>query len=195
LASPETGSQNRRYRDLSRRQRPHARYLNRGNARILRAILQRPGNAGSHRTAWWWMQSDANPSPHPNFLITGKNTGNFARSGSQQPFLCPIDEQIQCLAAEFPAHGNREFPDRVSGKNFQRNRRFQAPEQGIRSRPNILAIVSASSNIKDALPARRMRRAGVNWARFLCISTPKTRSGRRIFSALIPMQENMSNGD
>jgi site-specific DNA recombinase len=29
LASPETGSQNRRYRDLARRQRPHARYLNR----------------------------------------------------------------------------------------------------------------------------------------------------------------------
>jgi hypothetical protein len=48
LRSPETGD-----RDFVRRQRPHARYLNRGNARILRAILQRPGNAGSHRTAWW----------------------------------------------------------------------------------------------------------------------------------------------
>ena len=62
LASPETGSQNRRYRDLSRRQRPHARYLNRGNARILRAILQRPGNAGSHRTAWW-AREDSNLQP------------------------------------------------------------------------------------------------------------------------------------
>jgi hypothetical protein len=34
LDSPETGSPNLRYRDLGRRQRPHARYLNRGNARI-----------------------------------------------------------------------------------------------------------------------------------------------------------------
>ena len=53
LQSPETGGQNRRYRDLSLQQRPHARYLNRGNARKLRAICQRPGNIGSHRTAWW----------------------------------------------------------------------------------------------------------------------------------------------
>ena len=53
MESPETGSPNRRYRDPGRRQRPHARYLNRGNARILRAILQRLGNAGSYRTAWW----------------------------------------------------------------------------------------------------------------------------------------------
>src|SRR3981189_2089811 len=44
LQSPETGRQNQRYRDLGWRQRPHARYLNRGNACKLRAICQRLGN-------------------------------------------------------------------------------------------------------------------------------------------------------
>jgi hypothetical protein len=68
LQSPETGGQNRRYRDLSLQQRPHARYLNRGNARKLRAICQRPGNIGSHRTAWWWMRSRSNPSPPWQFV-------------------------------------------------------------------------------------------------------------------------------
>ena len=62
MGEPRDGSQDLRYRDLSRRQRPHARYLNRGNARILRAILQRPGNAGSHRTAWW-AREDSNLQP------------------------------------------------------------------------------------------------------------------------------------
>ena len=47
------GCQNRRYRDLSLQQRPHARYLNRGNARKLGAVRQRPGNVGLRRTAWW----------------------------------------------------------------------------------------------------------------------------------------------
>src|SRR5437763_3195089 len=62
LQSPETGSQNRRYRDLGLQQRPHAWYLNRGNARKLRAICRRPGNAGSHRTAWWgWKDSNLQP--------------------------------------------------------------------------------------------------------------------------------------
>jgi hypothetical protein len=62
LQSPETGSQNRRYRDLSRRQRPHVPHSNPRNARKLWAIRQRPGNIGSHRTAWWGRQ-DSNLPP------------------------------------------------------------------------------------------------------------------------------------
>src|SRR6266566_6233833 len=53
LESPETGSQNRRDRALSCRQRPQAPRLNRENARKLRAFRQRPGNVGSHWNAWW----------------------------------------------------------------------------------------------------------------------------------------------
>ena len=103
MESPETGSQNLRYRDLSRRQRPHARYLDRGNARILRAILQRPGNAGSHRTAWWRTHSHSNLSPHPNSRLSGKITGNFVNwmldrlfAGVKQPTFLGVCAKIPC---------------------------------------------------------------------------------------------------
>jgi hypothetical protein len=94
LASPETGSQNRRYRDLGWRQRPHAWYLDRGNARILWAILQRPGNAGSRRTAWWWIAATIEPVSTKISLLTGKRTGNFAESGLPMRFLSLIHERI-----------------------------------------------------------------------------------------------------
>src|SRR5437763_12761971 len=79
LQSPETGSQNRRYRDLGLQQRPHAWYLNRGNARKLRAICQRPGNVGSHRTAWWWMQPPSNRSPGGKFPSIREKNREFCK--------------------------------------------------------------------------------------------------------------------
>jgi hypothetical protein len=45
----------------------------------------------------------------PNSLPTGKLTGNFANSGSQQRFPHLINELIQSLAAKFPTQRNREF--------------------------------------------------------------------------------------
>jgi len=54
-------------------------------------------------------QSDANQSPNPNSLITGKLTGNFANSGPPARFWRPIGERIQWLAAKFPTQRNREF--------------------------------------------------------------------------------------
>jgi hypothetical protein len=69
------------------------------------------------------MQSDANPPQHPNSLITGKITGNFAESGHPRPFSCPINARIQSLTAEFPAQRNREFPNAYQGRFFK--------EQGI----------------------------------------------------------------
>ena len=33
------------------------------------------------QTGWWWMQSDSNPSPPSNSLLTGKLTGNFSILG------------------------------------------------------------------------------------------------------------------
>ena len=62
LESPETGSQNRRRRALSRQQRPYAGYLNPRNARKMRAIPQRLANAGSYRSAWW-AREDSNLQP------------------------------------------------------------------------------------------------------------------------------------
>jgi hypothetical protein len=49
-------------RDLSSLQRPHTAHLNRGNARQLGVIPQRPGNGGSRKTAWWgWEDSNCVP--------------------------------------------------------------------------------------------------------------------------------------
>jgi hypothetical protein len=57
----------------------------------------------------------SNPSQHPNSLITGKITGNFAESGHPRPFSCPISARIQCLTAEFPTQRNREFSNAYQG--------------------------------------------------------------------------------
>jgi hypothetical protein len=49
-------------RDLGRLQRPHSPHLNRGKARKLGVICQRPGNGGSRKTAWWgWEDSNCVP--------------------------------------------------------------------------------------------------------------------------------------
>jgi hypothetical protein len=66
------------------------------------------------------MQSTANRSPHPNSLLTGKLTGNFADSRLLQHFSCVASQQIQRLAAKFPTHLNREFPDAYQGKFFEK---------------------------------------------------------------------------
>jgi hypothetical protein len=67
-------------------------------------------------TAWWWMQSDSNPSPPSNSLLTGKLTGNFAKFSISARIQGPEHEQIQWLAAKFPTHR--------TGNYFRRNREF-----------------------------------------------------------------------
>jgi hypothetical protein len=57
----------------------------------------------------WCTQSDANPSLFPNSLLTGKLTGNFAKTGGRRQFRRSFSEQIQYLLSKFPAQGNREF--------------------------------------------------------------------------------------
>jgi hypothetical protein len=88
------------------------------------------------------MQSAANQSPHPNSLLTGNLTGNFADSGLLQHFSCLAGQQIQRLAAKFPTHQNREFPDAYQGKFFE--------EQGI-----CILIVSVHSLHACFAPAER----------------------------------------
>src|ERR1700745_3759073 len=61
------------------------------------------------------MQSAANQSPHSDSLLTGKLTGNFAKSGLSVAISCPINARIQCLTAEFPAQQNREFSNAYQG--------------------------------------------------------------------------------
>ena len=102
------GCQNRRYLHLSVRERPQARYLNRGNARKLRAIRQRPGNAGFASNCVVVDAAPIEPVSAANSLLTGKRTGNFCQCGLRGRFSCLIQEHLQKLAAKFPTQRNRE---------------------------------------------------------------------------------------
>src|SRR5258706_7865708 len=78
LQSPETGSQNRRYRDLSRQQRPHVPHLNPRKCLQIAGYLS---ETGKHRFASNCVVVDAariEPVSISNSLLTGKLTGNFA---------------------------------------------------------------------------------------------------------------------
>jgi hypothetical protein len=66
---------------------------------------------------WRRTQSQSNPSPLLNSLLTGKLTGNSAEFGPRDYFWRPVDQQIQLLAAKFPTQKNREL--------FRRNREFR----------------------------------------------------------------------
>src|SRR5262249_19087629 len=51
---------------------------------------------------WWRMQSPSNQSPRLKFPITGKITGNFARSGPTEPSPLPFRQLFQWVTAKFP---------------------------------------------------------------------------------------------
>src|SRR5262249_40339980 len=79
--------------------------------------------AHGDRTGWLTTQSSCEPISERNSLLTGKITGNFAKSGRPPRFSCLIGARIQELAAEFPTQRNREFLDTYQGMFFE--------EQGI----------------------------------------------------------------
>ena len=90
-------------------------------------VLRLYWRLSTSRTAWRWTQSTANSSPLSKFLVTGKFTGNFARFGIPQKFLCCINGWIQWFTAKFPAQLNREFLNAYQGFNERqmlRNREF-----------------------------------------------------------------------
>ena len=49
------------------------------------------------------------PVSAPNFLLTGKLTGNSAESGLARRFSRAASQLIQCLAEKFPTQRNREL--------------------------------------------------------------------------------------
>jgi hypothetical protein len=110
--------------------------------------VEKPG------VGWWWMQSDSNPSPPSNSLLTGKLTGNFAKFSISARIQGPGHEQIQWLAAKFPTHR--------TGNYFRRNREFW-----LRNResffPDQIQIISAQPDRNRHRPAwtrPREHRAG-----------------------------------
>src|SRR5262245_11117084 len=58
---------------------------------------------------WWRTQSESNPSPFPNSLLTGKLAGNFVEFACLVRFCMPTRKQIHTLAAKFPTQQNREY--------------------------------------------------------------------------------------
>jgi hypothetical protein len=116
LQRPETGSQNRRYRDLSWRQRPHVPHLNPRKCPQIAGCLS---ETGKHRFASDCVVVDAariEPVSTPQFPLSGKLTAYFADSGPSRRFSRPIDGLIQWLAAQFPTQQNSE--------SFSRNSEF-----------------------------------------------------------------------
>ena len=71
----ETGASIRSHGPIGR-ERPQAKSK---KSRQWRAKLASLHKAPDGQTEWWRMQSDANPSLHPNSLLTGKLTGNFVK--------------------------------------------------------------------------------------------------------------------
>jgi hypothetical protein len=65
------------------------------------------------QTGWWRTQSQSNPSPPSNSLLTGKLTGNFVKFACWARF-CPLThEQIQRLGVKFPTQPTGNFCKRT----------------------------------------------------------------------------------
>src|SRR5262249_45440577 len=88
------------------------------------------------------------PVSAPNSLLTGKLTGNFARSGPPPRFSYLISARIQELTAEFPTQRNREFSNAYQG--------IFCEEQGIRSSPAVLGSIRGATKRQE--PRNRRER-------------------------------------
>src|SRR6266404_3460447 len=103
LQSPETGSQNRRYRDLGRQQRPHVPHLNLRKCPQIAGYLS---ETGKHRFASDCVVVDAawiEPVFTPNSLLAGNLAGNFLKKRPPRAILASETrtasiayEQIPC---------------------------------------------------------------------------------------------------
>jgi hypothetical protein len=84
----------------------------------------------SRGSAWRrdWLADDAvycEPVSAPNSLLTGKNTGKFAKLGPSQLLHCLVVSVFRPLWPNFPKQSNREFWARKQGSYY--------PEQGSHS--------------------------------------------------------------
>jgi hypothetical protein len=78
-----------------------------------------------------WLADDAvhsEPVSAPNSLLTGKNTGKFAKVGPSQRLHCLVVSVFRPLWPSFPKQSNREFWARKQGS--------YCPEQGSHSAPS-----------------------------------------------------------
>src|SRR6266404_7269374 len=100
LQSPETGSQNRRYRDLDRRQRPHVPHLNLRKCPQIAGYLS---ETRKHRFASDCVVVDAawiEPVSTSNSLLAGNLAGNFLKKGPPKAVLHLKRGQHQSLMSK-----------------------------------------------------------------------------------------------
>jgi hypothetical protein len=65
------------------------------------------------------MQSDANRSPYPNSLLTGKLTGKLADSGPSAPIFAPSKRANSVACSKIPYPTEQGISRRISGKIFK----------------------------------------------------------------------------
>src|SRR5215468_7336096 len=75
------------------------------------------------------------PVSAPNSLLTGKLTGNFAKSGPPPRFSCLISARIQELTVEFPTPTEQGIFKRVSGNVFRGTGNFNRGSKRNRTEP------------------------------------------------------------
>jgi len=73
-----------------------------------------------HNVSYWLADDAVNCEPvsASNSLLTGKNTGNFAKSGHPSQFARPINARSQSLTSQFPTQQNREISNAYQGIFF-----------------------------------------------------------------------------
>jgi hypothetical protein len=105
------------------------------------------------------MQSAANQSPAPNSLLTGKITGNFAKSGPPPRFWCLISARIQELAIEFRSYildNGTEMFQASKGQADVRERVADVIQSSIYFRSEMAARREALQLAQDVLDVLRL---------------------------------------
>ena len=116
---------------------------------------------------WRRTQSQSNPSPLPNSLLTGKLTGNFSILDCFPAWTSPLVQLNREVREKFPTHRSREFLERTG--NFRsRSGNFRCAVITVGAPPfihkSICASMSASAlrASKSAFPAMICSRPA-NW--------------------------------
>jgi hypothetical protein len=126
LQSPETGSQNRRYRDLGRRQRPHVPHLNPRKCPQIAAYLS---ETGKHRFASDCVVADAlwiEPVSTPKFPANREINREFCGFWRLAAILTPNRRAGSMVYNQIPYATEQGIFKRVSGKSFQGTGNFHA---------------------------------------------------------------------
>ena len=100
--------------------------LNPAKARRFEAFGVALETLETERSAWWRTQSQSNLSPLPNSLLTGKRTGNFAKSRLRERQRLQIILSLQGFPYKFPTQRNRELFWRNT-EFWRKNREFYRP--------------------------------------------------------------------